>query len=864
MPDYDAPNLPEAFNSELLFDYLQGDQDLEEHATASSSPLFHLLQSQQSHYAHKHIHSMGGMKIVCKADDLHTGRQIAMAEMKKVVGQSSEEIEQFLREARITANLEHPNIVPVYDIGLNSQGRPYFTMKYLRDQSLKKVLHELAKANPTYTKKYTLGRLLEIYLKVCEAVSYAHARGVVHLDIKPDNILIGDYGEVYICDWGLAKIIDQPESPNAQSPALDRTILSQITLSGTIKGTPGFMAPEQIRPSYGEKNTTTDIYALGALLYNLLTFKAPFAQLSPDEMLNHTLNGPQPDPQQESRQDVPDSLKAVCQKAMSIQQNRRYQNLEELIADIRAYLEGFATRAENASFFKTLRLFIKRHTLLMTLFLLVGVSMFGLILFFTAQQRKTQQGLTNERRQFRQNLATLHDNFSASQESYEGRIRQLQEQLQQARQSLIELNNEEAIAIGPTYLIEQEPNNLEPSVIPAPTKEVPKNHVLKIHPTQTLYTGVSLSHRFTISLKIKSPKTGAVGQLALQTDDGGDGEFNLRIINGKHLECFSWKKEQFYFYRPDIPLKADGWNELRIVHGGKNEAAHLFINQEFVGQYALSFSRENWGQLIIRDSQMLIDDLQVWDGLQFPDHATRMPLSAQNNRLGYFDFERQSTRDQFHQMIANRVFSPAKFTNYAPLNELPKRALALTQQARFIPNVDIEETFTIAFQAFFVGDRKANSFRLYTDDGGPHELGFHVTPDGGILFSTHPGGGNTISTGPNQMQSEAWQSVVLVHRGENQSMELWVNGQLLKTAFANYTHFWGKLKIEDFEGMLDNLYIWSQPLNHQQIRQYFAGSLPLTDQLSGFFNFESAHSPKNIPNRVPNQPDGRVIHKYRQ
>ena len=204
------------------------------------NPIFSQLKSADSKdYADKKFHSAGGMKVISKVRDLRTDRIVAMAEMKKEGDVDHDAIEQFLREARITAALEHPNIVPIHDISLNEDSKPYFTMKSMEDQSLKKIIREIVKLNPLYTKKYTLNALLEIFLKVCDAVSYAHFRRVVHLDIKPDNIMIGQHGEAYICDWGLARVMDLSIREYENIVPLDETILNDITLTGVIKRNSG-------------------------------------------------------------------------------------------------------------------------------------------------------------------------------------------------------------------------------------------------------------------------------------------------------------------------------------------------------------------------------------------------------------------------------------------------------------------------------------------------------------------------------------------------------------------------------------------------------------------------------------------------
>ncbi len=385
MSEFDKNNLPPEFKPELLHHYLELTDEESAHVLETEeleSPLFSEMKSRDQNYVDKQMHSIGGMKIICKVNDLRTGRPVAMAEMKKRGECSHDEVEQFLREARITATLEHPNIVPIYDIGLNRHGKPFFTMKFMKDQSLKKIIRELVKANPVYTSKYSLNILLDIFLKVCEAVAFAHSSRIVHLDIKPANIMIGDYGEVYVCDWGLAKLLDSSREEYVGIAPLDETIMNEITLSGVVKGTPGFMAPEQVDSKFGVKNEQTDVYALGALLYAMLALKRPYAGMDVDATLKATMKGSPTPPSDIALREVHKSLDAICMKAMEISQEKRYNSVEELISDIRSYQEGFATEAEGATVLETLGLLLKRNKVLSVMLLVVvttGVSVGGVL-----------------------------------------------------------------------------------------------------------------------------------------------------------------------------------------------------------------------------------------------------------------------------------------------------------------------------------------------------------------------------------------------------------------------------------------------------------------------------------------------------
>ncbi|MBF0197256.1 MAG: serine/threonine protein kinase, partial [Planctomycetes bacterium] len=189
----------------------------------------------------------GGMKTVYQAFDSTTKRIVALAVIKKEA-LSETDIRYFVQEGWVTAQLEHPNIVPIHDIGLDAEGNPYFTMKLLCGENLSQILSSLDSGDPAYLKKYPMTRLLSIYKHICDAVSFAHSKGVVHLDLKPENIQINDFGETLVLDWGIARYITQ----QSEDPHLDEVLDSQLNTKehsyfSSIRGTPGYMAPEQLK-----------------------------------------------------------------------------------------------------------------------------------------------------------------------------------------------------------------------------------------------------------------------------------------------------------------------------------------------------------------------------------------------------------------------------------------------------------------------------------------------------------------------------------------------------------------------------------------------------------------------------------------
>lgn len=306
----------------------------------------------------------GGMKGVLLVHDADTGRDVAMAIMPDFRERPLRDIERFVHEAKLTARLEHPNIVPVHDIGIDHSGSPYFTMKYLRGQSLSSLLRKIQKGDPDTVAHYGLVRLLHIFTRVCHAIEFAHSQGICHLDLKPENINIGEYGEVLVLDWGLARPFNslEPQLP----PDENGNVKKQVS------GTPGYMSPEQIRntPEY-PVDERSDVFALGGILYAMLTLSNPLAKLPVDEIFRRTVTGDIPAPSEIAAVDrhIPAALDAICLKAMAPVANQRYRHVHELREDIFAFQSGYVPKAENASALKHAGMFISRNGIILLLLL---------------------------------------------------------------------------------------------------------------------------------------------------------------------------------------------------------------------------------------------------------------------------------------------------------------------------------------------------------------------------------------------------------------------------------------------------------------------------------------------------------------
>lgn len=348
---------PQQLNPELAQFFHLSKADL---TPEESRPIFSRLENISNRYQINQLINQGGMKRIYEAMDLQCNRLVALAKPQK--NMPKDLYESFLREAQLTASLEHPNIAPVYDISVGQDEQPFFVMELIHGEDLESIIEKLKKNDPEYLKKYSQVTLLDFFVKLCDAVSYAHSKNVLHLDLKPANIQLGQFGEILVCDWGLAKIIGQEDNENFDDLLFNPDLLNHYTLSGQLKGTPGYMAPEQIEPNMNV-DKHADIYALGALLYTLLTYHPPIEGKT-ETVLQNTVSGNiNPISIAHADKNLPSSLVAIVEKAMACRPEERYPSVEQMQQDVRFYLAGYATKAENAGFLVESRLFYRRNKL---------------------------------------------------------------------------------------------------------------------------------------------------------------------------------------------------------------------------------------------------------------------------------------------------------------------------------------------------------------------------------------------------------------------------------------------------------------------------------------------------------------------
>jgi serine/threonine protein kinase len=318
----------------------------------------------------------GGMGAVMNAREVTIQRNVAMKLMLE--SETPADVMRFIAEAKITGQLEHPNIVPVHELGVDDKEQVFYTMKYVRGTTLRHILDELFARQPTAAKSYPLTQLLTIFQKVCDAVAFAHSKGVIHRDLKPENCMVGDFGEVLVMDWGLAKVLDPTSNlaANEEGHSIIRTgvreeLHADEKRSGNVLGTPQYMAPEQAYGAHDELDVRTDVYALGAILHHILTLRPPIDGENSRDIMSKVASG-NFEPARKATLGsqrlphlphgrVPDALSAVAQKAMANNAVDRYQTIRDLQSDIEAYQAGFATTAENAGKVKQGFLLLKRQ-----------------------------------------------------------------------------------------------------------------------------------------------------------------------------------------------------------------------------------------------------------------------------------------------------------------------------------------------------------------------------------------------------------------------------------------------------------------------------------------------------------------------
>ena len=289
-------------------------------------------------------HAKGGLGQVSVALDQELHREVALKEILVHLSDDTNARERFVLEAEITGGLEHPGIVPVYALGQSEDGRPYYAMRFIKGDSLKQSIEQFHKAdNPDLKdagkRELALRQLLARFIVVCNAMDYAHSRGVLHRDLKPGNIMVGEYGETLVVDWGLAKALGKREVGTDATPLRPSSALSSSvqTMQGSAIGTPAYMSPEQAAGKLDELGPTTDVYSLGATLYHLLCGRPPFEKQDLFELLKKVNRGEFPRPRTVLAT-ISRGLEAICLKGMALRPEDRYSTARTMADDIEHWL----------------------------------------------------------------------------------------------------------------------------------------------------------------------------------------------------------------------------------------------------------------------------------------------------------------------------------------------------------------------------------------------------------------------------------------------------------------------------------------------------------------------------------------------
>jgi len=291
----------------------------------------------------------GGMGRILEARDAELRRRVAIKVVLDPAKMSRAQLARFVCEARITSQLEHPNIVPVHDMGITDDGLLYFVMKRVEGRSLREVIEALRAGDPTVAATFDIPRLVQDMIAVCNAMAYAHDRGVLHRDLKPDNIMIGEFGEVLVMDWGLARVVgdtseDRDRGGRAELVSLDR-IGPARTRDGVAIGTPGYMSPEQVMAAPSRLDPRTDVFALGSTLYELLTLCPAYRGRDARAVLVATIRrSPLPPRDAAPHRRIPEELEAICLKALARDPDDRFPGAAELATALRDFLTGRSRR----------------------------------------------------------------------------------------------------------------------------------------------------------------------------------------------------------------------------------------------------------------------------------------------------------------------------------------------------------------------------------------------------------------------------------------------------------------------------------------------------------------------------------------
>jgi serine/threonine-protein kinase len=370
-------------------------------------------------------HARGALGEVYLARDEELHRDVALKEIQAPYAAHPDSRARFIMEAEITGSLEHPGIVPVYGLNVHPDGRPYYAMRFIKGESLYEAIaafHQADLPSRDLTERTLAMRgLLTRFVAVCNAIEYAHSKGVIHRDIKPSNIMLGPYGETLVVDWGLAKAAGRAVTSESREIPIrpSSSGSARATMLGQAVGTPSFMPPEQAAGKVDAVGPRSDVYSLGGTLYNILTGMPPFPGDDADEVIEQVLTR-QLVPPRRVKRDTPPPLEAIVLKAMRFDSRDRYASASELAQEVERWLADEPVRAYPEPAFQRLRRWTRRHRTFVSgvgvLFLTTLVALGLGLLAVGREQRRTAKERDNALRNLKLARKAVDDCFQVTRE----------------------------------------------------------------------------------------------------------------------------------------------------------------------------------------------------------------------------------------------------------------------------------------------------------------------------------------------------------------------------------------------------------------------------------------------------------------
>jgi serine/threonine-protein kinase len=614
----------------------------------------------RAHYTLSRLHATGGIGRVWLARDGSLGRDVALKELRPERADQPAVWQRFLKEAQITGQLEHPGIVPIYELGQKPDGRsPFYTMRFVRGRTLAEAAsayhgrRQRGEAGPLEFRE-----LLAAFVGVCNAVAYAHSRGVLHRDLKPQNVILGDYGEVMVLDWGLAKVAGEPESDAA--PPLSVQEPADQTQAGQVLGTPGYLSPEQADGRLDLLDARTDVYGLGAILYQLLAGRSPFSGTDTEAVLQQVRREP-PVPPRRLVPSCPRALEAVCLKALAKDRSARYGSVRELASDVQHYLADEPVAAYREPVAVRLARWGRRHRALVTgaaallVTAVVGLTI-GAVLLGQANAR-----IEREHEEMQAQRDRADENFQTAQ----------------AQRDRADANFQKAQKAVDDYLTQVSENTLLKS--PLPGLQPLRKQLLQA--ALTYYESFAAEHREDPALQAELARVHArAGEIAVDLGSEAEGSRSLRAARDlleklarEQPEQPGLRAELAHVYlqlaRGETRKPEDAAERLRRLQRAHELAAEL-VGQDGQNMAHQALLARSYGKLAqwhtyngkpAEELPLLKKAAELWAELAGRDRKYRADAASATMNLGYYHTRvgdadagqrfHEQARDQFAALV---------------------------------------------------------------------------------------------------------------------------------------------------------------------------------------------------------------------